>query len=201
MFVVVTWIWRYGYVESEVPPTGGGTSLLAEVVAVRFLWMPKAGVLPHGAVMRRDKPCGVSKASRSARSSARWWLQESCLLSLMDGKGKDVLFRKAWQDWKKRRVSRIIQMPGGVAERPIAPVLKTGVTQVTEGSNPSPSALSYKNLGQVACKPIATRQGRCWVNCWVSPAPTIKSVHLLPLATRHRHWRSSPSSLAWTNGA
>ena len=93
--------------------------------------------------MRRDKPCGVSKASRSARSSARWWLQESCLLSLMDGKGKDVLFRKAWQDWKKRRVSRIIQMPGGVAERPIAPVLKTGVAQVTEGSNPSPSALSF----------------------------------------------------------
>ncbi len=33
---------------------------------------------------------------------------------------------------------------GGVAEWSIAPVLKTGVTQVTEGSNPSPSAWMWR---------------------------------------------------------
>src|SRR5262249_12759398 len=34
----------------------------------------------------------------------------------------------------------MLLLPGGMAERPIAPVLKTGNTKVFEGSNPSPSA-------------------------------------------------------------
>ena len=34
-------------------------------------------------------------------------------------------------------------MSGGVAERPNAPVLKTGDTKVSVGSNPTPSAKFY----------------------------------------------------------
>ena len=38
-------------------------------------------------------------------------------------------------------------MSGGVAERPNAPVLKTGDTKVSVGSNPTPSAKHYNHFG------------------------------------------------------
>ena len=43
-------------------------------------------------------------------------------------------------------------MSGGVAERPNAPVLKTGDTKVSVGSNPTPSARFYNYCSGMACR-------------------------------------------------
>ena len=58
----------------------------------------------------------------------------------MDGKPKVLQSHKVRPALKKHRVSLRMIKPGGVAERPIAPVLKTGEGNTSEGSNPSPSA-------------------------------------------------------------
>src|SRR5262249_46809202 len=54
---------------------------------------------------------------------------------------------------KKRRYCLRIVSPGGVAERPIAPVLKTGLGNTSEGSNPSPSAPYFTlQLAEIPCQ-------------------------------------------------
>ena len=45
-------------------------------------------------------------------------------------------------------------MSGGVAERPNAPVLKTGDTKVSVGSNPTPSAKFYNHCSSMACRTV-----------------------------------------------
>lgn len=45
-------------------------------------------------------------------------------------------------------------MSGGVAERPNAPVLKTGDTKVSVGSNPTPSAKFYNHYTSTACRTV-----------------------------------------------
>ena len=45
-------------------------------------------------------------------------------------------------------------MSGGVAERPNAPVLKTGDTKVSVGSNPTPSAIFYNHCISTAYRTV-----------------------------------------------
>ena len=45
-------------------------------------------------------------------------------------------------------------MSGGVAERPNAPVLKTGDTKVSVGSNPTPSAKFYNHCSSTAFRTV-----------------------------------------------
>lgn len=53
----------------------------------------------------------------------------------------------------RRLVTRVLCRAGGVAEWPIAPVLKTGNAQAFEGSNPSPSALMIEAGGRIRDDP------------------------------------------------
>jgi hypothetical protein len=46
----------------------------------------------------------------------------------------------------KSTLSAEIPDPGGVAERPMAPVLKTGKGNSFEGSNPSPSVFKARSV-------------------------------------------------------
>src|SRR5262249_12152798 len=94
------------------------------------------------------RPCGPPRAHLDwpwARRSKPWRPARSRL----SPKGPDLL-------------------TGGMAERPMALVLKTSNTQVFEGSNPSPSALTHNDLQQSVWEGKGARKGCCWVKCWVN---------------------------------
>ena len=62
-----------------------------------------------------------------------------------------------------------------MAERPIAPVLKTGNTKVFEGSNPSPSALVFLRKTLIFCRFFAfVRLGKKVCSFSTAPARSCK---------------------------
>src|SRR5262245_2107756 len=85
----------------------------------------------------------LSPPSKLLSSGLVWWGRHSCLLGSTADRNVCPTKLYRYQPLlppENRPNCRIIPVPGGMAERPIAPVLKTGRAQVLVGSNPTPSA-------------------------------------------------------------